>query len=69
MAWEEIDMFEQDKVKKARKEHVCYVESCKKIIKKGSSYYRRSFGQVWTWKACSQECARKMEKASVMWTY
>ncbi len=66
---QEVDYFENDLVKKSRKEHICDNDKCNKKIEKGSSYYRRSFGRVWTWKACSQECAFIMEKQSVMWTY
>lgn len=39
----------------ARKDHICNV--CKKKkIKKGTCYFRRSFGQMWTIKACSIRC-------------
>lgn len=58
--------WENDVVKKARKDHKC--DGCKKLIKKGSSYLRRSFGKFWTWKACSEKCASKMEKLSSGWT-
>lgn len=58
--------FSGDLVKKARTNHICH--SCKKKIKKGSSYFRRSFGRFWTWKACSEKCATRMEKLSSGWT-
>ena len=62
----DFDFYESDLVKKSRTNHKCM--ACKKTIKKGSSYYRRSFGRMWTWKACSQLCAKEMERQSVMWT-
>ena len=43
-------------VMKARHDHVCFHSTCKKKIKRGEFYFRRSFGQVWTIKACSIEC-------------
>src|SRR5690348_15216113 len=43
-------------VRLARKDHICFHSSCNKKIKKGSFYFRRSFGQMWTIKACSIEC-------------
>ncbi len=58
-------LFSNDLVKKSRTEHKC--DACKKIIKKGISYYRRSFGRLWTWKACSIPCAERMVEASKYW--
>lgn len=66
---QEFDYFENDRIKKSRKDHICSRDSCKKVIPKGTSYIRRSFGRVWTWKACSDECAFKLEKESSMWTW
>lgn len=43
-------------VRKSRKDHVCGRVACKKVIKKGDFYFRRSFGQLWTIKACSMVC-------------
>lgn len=43
-------------------------DDCKKKIKRGSVYLRRSFGRAWTWKACSEPCAESLVKQSVMWT-
>ena len=47
---------EPEEARKARHEHVCNVMNCGKIIPKGSFYYRRSFGQMWTIKVCSIKC-------------
>ena len=58
---------EDDLIKKSRKEHICTLESCKKVIPKGTSYFRRSFGRVWTWKACSEKCALKLHRTCGMW--
>jgi hypothetical protein len=43
-------------VNKARHDHKCHRDGCKKTIKKGDFYFRRSFGQMWTIKACSIRC-------------
>lgn len=39
----------------ATRDHVCNV-CCDVSIKKDTCYFRRSFGQVWTIKACSIYC-------------
>lgn len=46
----------EDDVMLAQKDHICLASSCQKTIKKGEFYFRRSFGQVWTIKACSIRC-------------
>ena len=45
-----------DEARKARHEHICNIINCGKVIPKGSFYYRRSFGRLWTIKACSIRC-------------
>lgn len=45
-----------DEARLARKDHNCLNTGCKKKIKKGRFYFRRSFGQLWTIKACSIKC-------------
>lgn len=43
-------------VRKAIHDHKCFRHGCKRIIKKGNFYFRRSFGRLWTIKACSIRC-------------
>lgn len=42
-------------------------DDCKKKIKRGAVYFRRSFGRKWTWKACSNDCGMRLIQRSVQW--
>ncbi len=55
-----------DIILKSRVDTKC--DECKKLIPKGSQYFRRSFGMKWTWKACKVECALKLIERSILWT-
>lgn len=50
---------------------VCRVETrcddCKKKIKRGMVYFRRSFGRKWTWRACSNDCGMNLIQRSTQW--
>lgn len=47
---------DENDVVMARHDHKCFHSTCKKTMKKGNFYFRRSFGRMWTIKACSIEC-------------